>query len=70
MIYEKEEYLMRNLITYIEEAHETIGKLPFTREQFKDFIAAVDDCDDESPAWTAVEKAVIDKYGEKVTFLL
>lgn len=57
---------MKTLLTYLEEARETIGKLPFTREQFKAFLTALEDFDDESEAWQTVEKAVSDAYGEKV----
>lgn len=56
---------MKTLFESILEARELIGTLPFTRQQFKDFIAAVDDCDDDSEAWQAVERAVKDSYGQK-----
>lgn len=56
---------MKPLIDYILEARERVGKLPFTREQFKEFIKAVDDFDDDSDAWKDVEAAVTSAYGEK-----
>ena len=57
---------MKNLLAYIEEARETIGKLPFTLDDFEAFLVANDDADDESEAFQKVEQAVRDAYGEKV----
>lgn len=57
---------MKPLIDYILEARETIGKLPFTRQQFKDFVQAVDDFDDDSDIWKEIESMVTSTYGEKV----
>lgn len=56
---------MKPLIAYIEEARETVGKLPFTRQQFRFFLKAVADYEDEDPVYVAIENAVTRQYGEK-----
>lgn len=57
---------MKSLLTYLEEARETVGKLPFTLDQFKKFLVALENFEDDTEAWQTVEKAVTNTYGEKV----
>lgn len=65
MIIENQKH-MKPLLTYIEEARETVGKLPFTQEEFDAFLVAASDYDDDSEAYQKIEHAVCDMYGEKV----
>ena len=58
--------ISKSLSDFLMEARETVGKLPFTLQQFRDFIKAVDDFDDESEAWKTIEAIVTNTYGEKV----
>lgn len=57
---------MKPLITYIKEARETVGKLPFTLDQFRVFLTKLEDFDDGTPEWKTIEDAVTKAYGEKV----
>ncbi len=57
---------MKSLFDYILEARETVGSLPFTREQFQEFTIAVDDYDDESDIWKFMEETITKAYGAKV----
>lgn len=57
---------MKPLLTYIEEARETIGKLPFTLDQFRKFLAVLADFEDDSEDWKVIEDAVRSAYGENV----
>lgn len=57
---------MKSLFESIMESRERMGTLPFTEEQFREFIAAVDDCDDDSPAWKYMEELITTTYGKKV----
>lgn len=57
---------MKPLITYIEEAREIVGKLPFTKQQFRFFLKAVADYEDEDPVYLAVQNTITRQYGEKV----
>ena len=58
--------ITKSLSDFLIEARETVGKLPFTQQQFREFIKAVDDFDDESDIWKTIEGIVTDTYGEKV----
>lgn len=57
---------MKPLLTYIEEARETIGKLPFTLDEFELYLHAADECEEESDEYLKVQNAIIDNYGERV----
>lgn len=57
---------MKPLITYIEESRETVGNLPFTRQQFRWFLKAAADYKDDDPIYIAVGNAITKKYGKKV----
>jgi hypothetical protein len=56
---------MKSLYDYINEARELLGALPFTREQFKEYLIAASDYDDESEIWQFMERTITDTYGEK-----
>jgi hypothetical protein len=56
---------MKSLYTYISEARELLGVLPFTREQFKEYLIAASDYDDESEIWQEMERIITDKFGSK-----
>lgn len=58
--------IFKSLSDFLLEARETIDKLPITKQQFQDFIKAVDDFDDGSDAWKSVEEIVTKTCGEKV----
>lgn len=57
---------MKSLFDFISEARETVGKLPFSLDDFKQFLAAVADYDDESAIYKQFEEIVTSTYGKKV----
>lgn len=60
---------MKSLEIYLEEifeAQERLGKLPFSRQEFKDFINATKDYDDEADIYNEIKDRVTAAYGAKV----
>lgn len=57
---------MKSLFDYINEARERITNLPFTLDQFKEFIKALDEFEDESQAWKDIEDVIKKQYGDNI----
>lgn len=59
---------MKNLYSYILEARETIGVLPFSLEEFKTFMtdSIIDMGYDDAEIWDILKDKFIEKYPEKL----
>jgi len=56
---------MKPLAQYIEEARMKVGELPFTRDEFTEFLIAVEDYDEDADIYKEVQHRVESKYGHK-----
>lgn len=57
---------MKSLFECILEARERLTQLPFSLEQFKQFVIACDDYNEDDPEYQNIQKIVTKEYGERV----
>lgn len=57
---------MKSLISYIKESRLRIGRLPFSFEDFKEFITKciLDNEFDDAPIWNKIKNSIIQSYNE------
>lgn len=59
---------MKTLYSYILEAHEVVGDLPFSLEEFETFISKsiIDAEYDDAEIWQVMEEKITSKYSSKI----